>query len=225
MSKLFFLLVCGLCLASCAAPASQITVRSTMPEEYARAVYTEALGWIEVCAASPPTLSRRPETPSTNTLELVTFDFRGCRLGQAINPTALINQGFQCSAGVIYESQCQKLQDRIGDMHVSVFYFLEHGHFAMLDIVFHHDLYRQVLDAFIAKLGPPHQTDHEPVQNRMGASFMNEKAIWFTTTGKLEISSYGSRLDHGSVIIAEPSLEEVANQRQKAQGVSAAKDL
>lgn len=162
---------------------------------------------------------------AANTLELVRFDFRGCRLGDVVNEEALLGQGYKCFPLAPYDQHCWKSQDKIGEIVVSPSYFMIDGRLAMLIINFPSPAYQSIVDAFAAKFGPPHERKQEEGQNRMGATFVNEKSIWQTTTGRLEISRFSSRITSGDVTIYDPILQAIAVKRDKIKADQAARDL
>jgi len=174
--------------------------------------------------SSSPTSEHVAHDPS-NTLELIDFDFRGCRMGDFVNEAALVAQGYRCSSDVLYARVCRKFTDKIGDITLTTSYHLEKGELAALNLTFDADSYSKVVEAFTAKFGRPHEEKQEYVQNRMGASFLNNEVIWRTSSGPLEIQQYGSSIKYGHVSIIEPGTLAAVEKRQKAKGADAAKDL
>jgi len=59
----------------------------------------------------------------------------------------------------------------------------------------------------------------------MGASFLNLRSTWHTTTGNLEIKRYGQVLTYGYVNFLDYAAVQAGQQRQKVKSAAAAKDL
>lgn len=169
-----------------------------------------------------------PLVAAENTLELIPFEFRGHKMGEVIDEKELISQGYSCYDHPPYDRKCRKERsetNKIGNVWVATELYFVNQRFAVLHITFPQTQFETIRDAFAAKFGPPHESIQEPIQNRMGANFLNDIVRWKTTTGTLEISRYASLLQYGKVDIADPGLMKIVEERQKAKGAAAAKDL
>ena len=54
--------------------------------------------------------------------------------------------------------------------------------------------YDEMKNTFLERYGPPTQTETQPVQNRMGASFLNESLTWTGNVVKIRLEKYGSKI-------------------------------
>lgn len=70
--------------------------------------------------------------------------------------------------------------------------------------------------AMIAGFGEPTRHVREPVQNRMGATFENEKLIWTAAGTTAILSKYGTTVEDGSVYItSDKHLRDVEREQQE----------
>ena len=79
--------------------------------------------------------------------------------------------------------------------------------------------YETLLTIFKERYGAPSSVQERTVQNRMGAKFTNESAIWNGERVTITLSRYGSKLDKG---LAGISLK-AAHERQREESEKALK--
>lgn len=165
-----------------------------------------------------------------NTLELITFDFRGHKMGDPLSEQELVAQGYDCGPSSDFDRFCKapfslEKGERIGGVLVHLHYYLLDGKFARLYIGFGWAANDTMREAFTAKFGPPQETGTEILQNRMGASFDRKTYTWRTTTGPLVLSEGINSQNGGNVSITWTEAERRIAERKKAKGAEAAKDL
>src|ERR1017187_1412075 len=61
--------------------------------------------------------------------------------------------------------------------------------------------YEAVRDMFIEKYGKPFNVSESEVQNRMGATFQQERLLWIGQHVQISMSRYGSTISEGGFII------------------------
>jgi hypothetical protein len=79
--------------------------------------------------------------------------------------------------------------------------------------------------AMISGFGQPTRRISEPVQNRMGATFENEKLIWTLGGITAVLSKYGTTLEEGSVYITSDKHVKDIEKEQQEQRQKGARDL
>lgn len=166
-----------------------------------------------------------------NVLEVIPFEFRGYQLGEPIDEEQLKNQGYPCAsfpAPNAWDRLCKREDlkgDKIGETPVRIYFYLLEGKLAGIGISFKPEFYKDIVDAFSVKFGPPHEDKDEILQNTFGASFINKKTIWHTTDGDLEIRKYGSSLSLGGADIQSKKMLALIVKRSKEAAQKSAKDL
>lgn len=63
------------------------------------------------------------------------------------------------------------------------------------------DNYELIVKALIEKYGQPQSIKTVPIQNKMGAQFVNKKAVWNLTDGRIYSDKYSNNLEEGSILI------------------------
>jgi hypothetical protein len=159
------------------------------------------------------------------------FEFRGYKLGQPIDESALVARGYRCMVHHTYDRWCVSpalglpTAETIGDRRVRITYHLMNGALASLSIDYGYLANEVIREAFTAKWGPPHEVKEEVLQNALGARFTREVARWRTRDGELTIKDGINKSNGGEV----SALWEVAKakliERQKQEGQAAEKDL
>jgi hypothetical protein len=76
---------------------------------------------------------------------------------------------------------------------VKIYYWFQHDLFKGLTITFASPDYAQMVAAYRAKFGEPDSTTLEGFQNRMGARFTSQLAVWRLGPDRLTVSEHGSR--------------------------------
>lgn len=160
-----------------------------------------------------------PKSPS------LFFSFRDCSLGDSVNEASLLAQGYKCQDSPLFDRLCYKFRDSVGDTQVMTTFSIMGRKLAAVSLLFKTESYLEILSAFTAKYGVPHDQREDTVQNRMGATFTNEISVWHTESGDLKIQRYSSRLTDGSVDIYDPKAMKIALEREKEKAAKAAKDL
>lgn len=79
--------------------------------------------------------------------------------------------------------------------------------------------------SMISGFGQPTRRVSEPVQNRMGATFENEKLIWTLGGTTAVLSKYGTTLEEGSVYITSDKHVKDVEREQQERRQKGAKDL
>jgi hypothetical protein len=82
------------------------------------------------------------------------------------------------------------------------------------------DPYDFIKAVLIKRYGPPTATTTRPVQNRLGATFKNERVMWVGKTVILQLDRYSKSLDEGFFVIAVA--KELKNMAPANQLVDAA---
>jgi hypothetical protein len=85
--------------------------------------------------------------------------------------------------------------------------------------------FNAVSEAMIAKLGTPSSSKTEHVQNRMGASFQNQRMAWSNSFSKIEIDQRSGQIDRSAIRYKLNSYDEEFIKRQKGSIKAAADDL
>lgn len=75
------------------------------------------------------------------------------------------------------------------------------------------------------RYGPPSTENRETMQNRMGATFENQRSTWIKASGVLWNTKYASSLDRGAVHILSQEEWDRTKQREEQRRQSAPKDL
>lgn len=65
-----------------------------------------------------------------------------------------------------------------------------------------------LLGAMIERFGPPTSSEDKPLQNKMGAKFMNRTVTWIKGDDKLIVEKYGSNLNLGQLRLSSLQYEK-----------------
>ncbi len=85
--------------------------------------------------------------------------------------------------------------------------------------------FEDLSSAMISGFGQPTRRVREPVQNRMGATFENEKLIWTAAGTTAILSKYGTTLEDGSVYVTSDKHVRDVEREQQERRQKDARDL
>ena len=102
-----------------------------------------------------------------------------------------------------------------------LFQFLD-GSLYQIDAVFETAKFPLVLDSLKEKYGAPKQTGTKPLQNRAGAQFESEWAVWSNGVSEIRLDQRAGRVDSARVRYIHLDLEKTLTGRIKAKTKSAA---
>jgi hypothetical protein len=85
--------------------------------------------------------------------------------------------------------------------------------------------YDTAAGALKLKYGAPTTTDNTPSQNRMGASFDNERLTWSLPTGTISVSKRGSKIDESRLTMTSARYQTYLQEAEAARIKKGAKEL
>jgi hypothetical protein len=113
----------------------------------------------------------------------------------------------------------------LGDFPVdTTFFFGWHGMDRVI-LLFSPAHFSDIAEAFIARYGQPSSHTQEPIQNRMGAHFLNNSLFWSGAQVSIRLEKYGDKdTESRAFFETSESANVAAEQRQQMQD-KAKKDL
>jgi len=112
------------------------------------------------------------------------------------------------------EVTCSRFID-LGSGKVFVSYYFDEFKLIGATLSFKPEIFNDVLAAYTKKFGKePESKKEEEVVTRAGVTYLNQIVAWETTSGKFEVSKYGSSISNGSAIIHSPEFANYAKKKQ-----------
>ena len=85
--------------------------------------------------------------------------------------------------------------------------------------------YDEMKSAFLERYGPPTHTEAKPVQNRMGAQFLNEILLWTGSVLSIRLEKYGASITESFALLITNEASALSQERSKEKGTAGKKDL
>ena len=143
------------------------------------------------------------------------FEFRGLHLGDTGTSQVEKEQRFDCHRATdSWSVSCSIFHDQLAGVSVFTGVMLVDRRISHLGFIFAANDFQKLLDVFSARWGSPSSLKTDEVQNRMGAKFENETAVWEFSDGLLTLERYGSDLTNGHAGIGDNRLLTLSMQRR-----------
>ena len=94
-----------------------------------------------------------------------------------------------------------------------------------IEVTFNNGGYSVAAGALKEKYGPPTAVDNSPSQNRMGATFANERLVWSQETGTITITMRSSKIDESRLTMASTRYLTRLREDEAAKIKKGAKEL
>lgn len=159
---------------------------------------------------------------------LPAFEFRGHKLGEAIDPIFTEGQTErQCRRASGGETlNCLDLQvSSVGDVPVEgIMYSYYQGRLYSVLMPFKNSSYPVLRQMLIGKYGQPTKESIETLQNGAGATIANDTAAWAFAEGALRIQSRTNRIDRGSLEFVNTAVNQQLAATLAAEAQAKGKD-
>ncbi|HCD1304025.1 TPA: hypothetical protein I7789_RS22095 [Vibrio parahaemolyticus] len=133
----------------------------------------------------------------------VNFDITGMKIGDQLTEEFRYSNCPAKDKGKP-EVTCSRFIE-LGGGRVFVSYYFDEFKLIGAALSFKPDLFNDVLAAYTQKFDEePESIKEEEVVTRAGVTYLNQIVAWETTSGKFEVSKYGSSISHGSAVIHSP---------------------
>lgn len=147
------------------------------------------------------------------------LDFKGLTPEQE-PPTPLTSPEWFCKPNpdaTTGQTFCGKRNESIaGAKAISVFVTLRHNKVESVLVKFSENDFDQVKAALIQKNGPPSSERDEVVQNRMGASFNNNRLIWRQDRASMYLNQRSRKLDESDLyLVGLDAVERFQSDKQQ----------
>lgn len=157
------------------------------------------------------------------------IDFKGFPLGGKMEDFKRQFPNFNCSYVNIsnlctFEYKFGKPVPTYGDVSVSyISATFKENTLHQIHITIYPDTFDFLAKSLKGKYGKPIYSNHEIVQNGMGAIFMNQNLTWKRSNGEIWITKYSRTVKEGSInILSQEALQDlrqqIEKQRQAAPG-------
>lgn len=146
------------------------------------------------------------------------LDYRGIKLDTSKESVISTLNDRSLWAECTDHDPCCTTHEKIKNIDVQIRYCFDPDK-KVLDhiyMTFDPDDYTNLRDALIEKYGKTKGIIKSLKQNRMGASFADESAIWTFKSGDIAISKYGSTIDSGYILFAGKGYNDRMKKRKKA---------
>ena len=99
------------------------------------------------------------------------------------------------------------------------------GRLASVRLYFRSSEFRKLKDALVLRFGAPADSKTEVVQNRMGATFNNDRLLWLRQETLLSIRERAGKVDEGVVMLTSKSFMERRKEQDSGDLKARAKNL
>ncbi len=113
----------------------------------------------------------------------------------------------------------------IGTVHAFALIECETAGMDSVALSFAVEKYDEMTSAFLARYGTPTDRETEPLQNRLGAHFLNEILRWTGKVLSIRLEKYGADVTQSMAFLRTHEATALREQRRKEKGAAGKKDL